>query len=340
MKTVLKALKRENFAKEILSSALLLRSKDQQQLFELAREKRKIYFPSKEVEARSVIELSNICQQKCKFCSINLYSKKQRYLIKFPEFMSIVDHIYLRGRQVLLIQSGENKSQNYIHYVCRCIKSIKKKYKDLVIILCLGNLSYAQYRALKDAGAERYILKFETSNPKLYKKIKPTDSLKQRINSLKWLIKLGFEVGTGVMVGLPGQTIDDLAKDLLYIRKLKVMMASCSVFIPGKNSYYQNEAPGDLDTTLNFMALMRIMYPQLLIPSTSSLEWVKKGGQFKGLMAGANTITVHDGTPSSLKKCFPIYSSDRFTPNGKYMRTIVSKAGLRFSKSALFSKSI
>jgi biotin synthase len=188
---------------------------------------------------------------------------------------------------------------------------------------------------LKGSGADRYILKFETSNPELYKRIKPNDSLEKRVACIEGLIDLGFETGSGDIVGLPNQTLEDLIKDLFFISNFDLTMVSSSVFIPGEDSNYRDENPGNLDLTLNFMALMRIMYPWMLIPTTSSLERTKKGSQFLGLMSGANSVTIHDGTPEELKEYFPIYSINRFTPNEKYIRDIVLQANLQFSKTGL-----
>ncbi len=196
----------------------------------------------------------------------------------------------------------------------------------------MGNLSYNQYKQLRESGADRYILKFETSNPRLYKQIKPDSSLEERIKRIKQLIKLGFEVGTGNIIGLPNQTVDDIIDDLLFIHNFKLTMASTSVFIPGESSNYWNKPVGDVNIALNYTALMRIMYSALLIPSTSSLEKAKKGSQYLGLMAGANTVTIHNGTPAELKKCYPIYSVKRFTPDENYIKEIVKKAHAHFKK--------
>ena len=244
--------------------------------------------------------------------------------------MKIIEHIYQKNRRVFLFQSGENRSQRYIDFVCKCVSNIKQKFKDIKIILCLGNLTYNQYRQLRDSGVDRYILKFESSNPVLYKQIKPDDCLEERVRCIRQLNELDFEVGSGNIIGLPNQALDDIVNDLVFIRNFKLTMVSSSVFIPGEDSNYRDKPMGDLDITLNYMALMRIIYPQMLIPSTSSMEKAREGGQYLGLMAGANTVTIHDGTPPELKRYFPIYSVERFTPDEKYIKEIVKKAKLHF----------
>ena len=330
-KSTLQLLAKGDFKRGVLYAGLLLKGKEREQLFELARKRRTEYFSSEEVEVRSVIEISNICQRKCNFCNINFYSKhKKIYTIEHEEVMKIVKHVYHKNRKVLLFQSGENGSQSYIDFVCKCISNMKQKFRDLIIILCLGNLTYNQYRQLREDGADRYILKFETSNAKLYKQIKPDDSLKKRLECIEMLNELDFDVGSGNIIGLPNQTIADIVDDLLFIQHLKLTMVSTSVFIPGEDSKYCDKPAGDLNIVLNYMALMRIIYPQMLIPSTSSLEKAKRGGQYLGLMAGANAVTIHDGTPIKLKKLFPIYSVNRFTPNEKHIKDIVTKAHLIF----------
>ncbi len=329
---VLQALSKGDFKKDILRKAFLIKGQEREQLFELARQKRTEYFPSQEVEVRSVIEIFNICQRKCNFCNINVYSKNlKRYIIKYEALTKIIEHIYYKkNRRFFLLQSGENRSQKCIDFVCKCVSNIKRKLSDAIIILCLGNLSYNQYRQLRESGADRYIIKFETSNPILYKQIKPDDSLEKRVECIRQLTELDFDVGSGNIIGLPGQTIEDIVNDLIFIGNFQLTMVSSSVFIPGEHSNYWNKPMGDVDITLNYMALMRIIYPRMLIPSTSSLEKAKKGSQYLGLMAGANTVTIHDGTPARLKRFFPIYSVKRFTPDEQYIRDIVAKAHLHF----------
>ena len=235
-----------------------------------------------------------------------------------------------KGRRVFLLQSGESPSPSYMESVSQCIRRFKKEANDAVIILCLGNLPDEHYRQLREAGADRYLLKFETSAPALYKRIKPGDSLSERIDRIHSLHALGFEVGSGNMTGLPGQSFRSMVEDLMFLGKLPLTMMSTSVFIPGEKSRYCRKPVGNVDVSLNFMALMRLMYPRVLIPSTSSMEKARKGTQYLGLLAGANSVTIHDGNPVKFKKNFPIYSTHRITPGEEYIKKIVKKAGLFF----------
>lgn len=328
--TVVRRLEDNDYGRENLTAALRLRGGDQEELFALARRKRDRNYPERTVQVRSVIEISNVCRQRCNFCNIG-QSSDQRYKISKDAFVATVSFLYAKGRRSLLIQSGENGSQEFVAHVTECVRALKGLFPDMAVILCLGNLGEAQYRQLKEAGAESYILKFETSNAVLYRALKPRDTLERRLACLDSLFRVGLKVGSGDIVGLPGQTLDDLVNDLCLLGEYDLSMQSCSVFIPGERSKYRGEPMGSLDLTLNVLALMRIMYPRRLMPTTSSLEKPRPGGQYLGLMAGANTVTCHDGTPDELKNLFPIYSIKRFSPQADYLAQIVHNAGLSLS---------
>ena len=333
--SLVEALAAGDFSRETLRRGLLARGSAQEKLFALARERRDAVWPAREVETRSVIELSNVCQQSCNYCSMAKESKLKRYVIKMDPLLEQVDFLYERGRRVILLQSGENDSDKFVDYAAKCCAEFKKRHPDLEIILCMGNLSHDQYVRLKDAGADRYILKFESSSPALYNTWKPSDTLDQRLACLQDLVDIGYKVGTGNMVGMPGQSLDDVIDDILLLGKYDLSMMSCTVFIPGEMCNYSNQPMGDVEIALNQMALMRIMYPKRLMPTTSCLERGKKGGQLMGLMAGGNTVTIHDGTPDEFKKLFPIYSTERCSPGFARCDTFVRDAKLTFSKAPL-----
>jgi biotin synthase len=326
--SILPALRWGEFSEDALRSALQWRGSAQDSLFQLAREARSAAFSSNRVEVRSVIELSNVCRQGCLFCNMGRMRKRKAYVLSASLVRELVEHLYRNGRRVIMFQSGENPAPSYVAYVSSCVAQIKSRFPDLTLILCLGNLGREQYAQLKDAGAGRYILKFETSNPELYSRLKPYDTLSKRLACLEDLLALGFGVGSGNIVGLPGQDLDDIVDDLLLLYRQPLLMASSTVFVPAEDSELGDAPAGDLDLTLNTMALCRIMNPHRFIPTTSSLDRIREGGQYLGLQAGANTVTVHDGTPAHLQPLFPIYSTHRQTPTAGHLGEMVARAGM------------
>lgn len=314
--------------KKFIINALLFKQGDQDALFLKARQARKNSIFGDKIEIRSVIEFSNVCNQICNYCGMNRGSEIKRYVLKRDEFLSRVEFIYNRGRRVIVVQSGEINSGRILMALCEMIASAKDRFPDIEFIGSFGNLKKDQFKLIKKAGIDRYILKFETSNPRLYKSIKPYDTLANRIKCIRFLKELGFSVGTGNMIGLPGQTTEDIVNDLVLIGDLGLAMASTSVFIPHSQSKFSSHPPGDIDLALNYIALMRISYPGLIIPSTSCLEILKGQSQYLGLMAGANAITIHDGTPLFFKKLYTIYNLDRFQPDERFVNRIIKKAKL------------
>lgn len=325
----IKKLEQCEYSNSVLSVALSLTGDSQKRLFHIAQRSRENLFPNREVQVRSVIELSNICRQKCKYCIIGADSQQTNYTLGVKEIISLMDFLYKEGRRIILLQSGENHNASFIDDVVKAVTAIKDKYQDLQIILCMGDLSQYDYQRLYDAGANHYILKFETSNPKLFSYCKPNDTLENRLKCIETLIDIGYNVGSGNIVGLPGQTIQDIVNDLMLVHRLPLAMNSTTVFIPAENSVFENEPAGSPNITLNMMALMRIMNPHRYMPTTSSLEKMIPDGQYLGLLAGANTVTIHDGTPEHLQKLFPIYSTKRILPQKEHFRDIISRAGLQ-----------
>lgn len=317
------------FTKETLADALNLTGSFQEELFSIAQQKRLEAFPDNHVQVRSVIEISNVCRQKCRYCAIGGKDQKLNYTLDSNAIGLLISYLYEKGRRNVLLQSGENVKETFVSDVETAIKETKAKYPDLRIILCMGDLSYNQYERLYNAGATDYILKFEASNKTLFKYCKPNDTLSNRLECIDNLHKIGYRVGSGNIVGLPKQTIEDLVDDLLLIHRLPLSMNSATIFIPAENSAFAKEPAGNPIQTLNMMALMRIMNPHRLMPTTSSLEKMIPDGQFLGLQAGANTVTIHDGTPEDLQQYFPIYSAKRVRPQMDHFRDILERAGIK-----------
>lgn len=326
---VVAALRQEDYSDQVLYDALQLKDNEQMEMFQLAQQRRLEHFPDNRAQARSVIEISNVCRQKCRYCAIGGKDQTKNYTLSAEQIEMLVDYLYNKGRRVVLLQSGENLNETFINDTILAISHIKKKHEDLRIILCMGDLSKEQYQALYDAGASDYILKFETSNEKLFAYCKPNDTLEHRLSCVKNLCEIGYRVGSGNIVGLPAQTLDDLIEDLKLIHKLPLGMNSATIFIPAENSDFAHEPAGDPIHTLNMMALMRIMNPHRLMPTTSSLEKLIPDGQYLGLLAGANTVTIHDGTPEELQQYFPIYSSKRIRPQIDHFMDILGRANMK-----------
>lgn len=313
--------------KEAIKEILLYKDKNQQKLFDVAQEIRNSGRFGRNVELRSVIEISNICSQKCRYCSMGNRILNP-YVLDNTTIISNIKKLISLGRKTFLLQSGENSNQKFIDNISYCCEKITALYPDIKIILCLGNLKKYQYIQLKNSGAKRYILKFETSNPYHHKFCRPTDTIKNRLENINTLIELGFQVGSGNIIGLPNQTIDYIIEDLILIDKLKLDMVSATKFIPNESSAFANYKAGNIDLTLNFLAVLRILKPNCLIPSTSSLSTIDEDGQLKGLRAGCNTLTIHDGTPYQYQKNYSIYSENRFSPGEQYCREIIKQCGL------------
>lgn len=324
----LEKLCREEYSDNILREALLARGDEQKLLFALAQERRLKFFPENRAQVRSVIEVSNVCRQKCNYCAIGGKDQNVNYTLSADVMVALMEHLVGKGRQTILLQSGENINEGFIADVADAVRRIKTTHPDLRIILCLGNLTKEQYHDLRQAGATDYILKFESSNPTVFAYCKPNDTLENRLHCIELLHEEGFRIGSGNIVGLPTQTIDDLVADLQLAHRLPLGMNSSTIFVPAENTPFANEPAGDPNLTLNMMALLRIMNPHRLMPTTSSLEKMIPDGQFLGLLAGANTVTIHDGTPPEFEKHFPIYSAKRIRPQIDHFRYILSRAGM------------
>ena len=318
----------EQLDKEYLKQCLLFKDNEQEELFETARSVRDNGRFGKQVELRSVIEISNRCRQQCRYCTMGSENKVHYFSMSSEEIYAALTRLANIGRRTFLLQSGENNDSDYIDNVKNGCAKFLLECPDAKIILCLGNLSYEQYVILRETGAQRYILKFETSRPEHYHFCKPKDELCNRIHCIENLFRAGFQVGSGNITGLPEQTLDDLINDIILTTKYPFSMVSSTKFCSNERSEFHNYPNGDINTTLNMLAILRILHPDCLIPSTSSLTLGKKNGQLLGLQAGCNTVTIHDGTADNLKKEYPIYSDQRFTPSEKFCRELVKQAGM------------
>jgi len=257
------------------------------------------------VYLRAIIEFSNYCRKNCLYCGLRKDNQKlQRYRMSEEETVRTAKHAWKMGYQTIVMQSGEDPFFDQTK-VTKIIEKIKKE-TNLAITLSLGERSKEDYTAWKKAGADRYLLRHETANPELYQKLHPDSSYLHRLQCLEWLRELDYEVGAGFMVGLPGQTEEDLVMDLNLLKQLDVKMAGIGPFIPHKDTPLALEKGGNLNLALRVIALTRLILPEINIPATTALGALHSEGRELALKCGANVI-MPNGTPQIYRQFYQLY---------------------------------
>ncbi len=313
------------FSRDELRRLLLLTGDAQAELFQQARDARH-HAGADEVKLRGVIELTNYCQKTCDYCAIRAGNKDlTRYRMNEDNIMALAESIRDSGIGTVFLQGGQDPKTDKL--ISAVIPRIRREL-DCEVLLCMGEKPRAIYQEWAALGATSYILKFETSSPALYDEIVRT-SLEKRIECMSWIKQAGMEVGTGNIVGLPNQTMDVLIDDILLAEQLEPDFLSSSPFIPNEGTPLETINEGDVDVTLNTMAIYRLLFPRALVPTVSALEKLRGGGQLAGLQAGANVITVNF-TPKDFRDNYAIYSAKhRFIVSGGHAEHIIEEAGLK-----------
>ena len=257
-----------------------------------------------EVHLRGLIEFSNICKCSCKYCGLRSQNKNlERYRILKDEIISSVENAVSLGYKTIVLQSGEDNFYS-TDKLCEIIKEIKKF--DVALTLSIGEKTFEEYKAYKQAGADRYLLRIETTDKNLYKKMHPNMNFENRVACLYNLKTLGYEVGTGCLVGLPGQTTESLAGDILFFKDIDADMIGIGPFIPNQNTPLADEKGGDFWLALKVMAITRIMFPDINIPATTAMETLNPNGRIIALQSGANVV-MPNVTPSKYRAKYEIY---------------------------------
>lgn len=257
-----------------------------------------------EVHLRGLIEFSNICRNNCLYCGIRCGNKKViRYRMEELELVETARKAAALGFKTIVMQSGEDMYYDKDR-MCRIIEAIKKF--DVAVTLSIGERSYEEYKAFKEAGADRYLIRIETTDKDLYHKLDPKMSWQQRYECLLSLKELGYEVGSGIMVGLPEQSIESIAEDLLFLKELDVDMAGIGPFIPHPETPLAEEKGGTLNLALRTMATMRLMLPDINIPATTAMESLHPEGRIMALKAGANVV-MPNVTEGEYRKLYELY---------------------------------
>jgi len=241
-----------------------------------------------EVHLRGLIEFSNICKCQCKYCGLRSPNKKiERYRLSKDEIILTAKNAVNLGYKTIVLQSGEDDYYN-TDRMCEIIREIKKN--DVALTLSIGEKTFDEYKAFKDAGADRYLLRIETTDKNLYERMHPNASYENRIQCLYNLKSLGYETGTGCLVGLPKQTVESLADDILFFKELDADMVGIGPFIPHEQTPLKDDDKGDFWLALKVMALTRINLPNINIPATTAMETINPNGRIIALNSGANVV--------------------------------------------------
>lgn len=272
-------------------------------LFSLADKTREEYVGD-EVHLRGLIEFSNICKRQCKYCGLRCEDKFiDRYRISKENIISYAEHAVNMGYKTIVLQSGEDEYYN-TDLMFEIIEGIKKL--GVALTLSIGEKTYEEYKAFKEAGADRYLIRIETTDKTLYNQMHPNMDFDNRVRCLENLGRLGYEVGTGCLVGLPNQTIESLADDILFFKEINADMVGIGPFIPHPHTPLKDSATGSFTLALKVMALTRILLKDINIPATTAMETLNPNGRIIALQSGANVV-MPNVTTTEYRAKYEIY---------------------------------
>jgi biotin synthase len=288
-----------------------------------------------EIFLRGIIEFSNFCERNCLYCGLRKSNDKlSRYRMSEDEIIATAKQIKKTGVPTVVLQSGEDSFYSQ-DIVCRMIERIRKE-TDLIITLSIGERALDDYKAFQLAGANRYLLKHETASRELYKYLRPGCDWGNRMQCLRRLKQLGFETGTGNMVGLPGQTPEMLADDLLVMKLLDADMLGIGPFISHPDTPLAGVENDDLETTLRVLAVARLLTRNTNIPATTALATLHPQGRLQALQAGANVV-MPDFTPDIYKKLYDIYPGRKDVGSAEEIISSLEKDFQTIGRTLLYS---
>ena len=267
-----------------------LSAEDESYLYEQARAVQ-IDSYGKTIFLRGLIEFTNICKNDCYYCGIRRSNQNaERYRLSEEQILSCCSQGYALGFRTFVLQGGEDPYYSDARMI-PLVRTIRQSYPDCAITLSLGERSRESYQALYAAGADRYLLRHETANEEHYRYLHPADlSLQNRKSCLFTLREIGYQVGAGMMIGAPGQTLLHLIEDLRFLQQLRPHMIGIGPFIPHQYTPFHAEKPGTLQDTLHLLAILRLLFPKVLLPATTALGTIHPQGRELGILAGANVI--------------------------------------------------
>lgn len=289
----------------------LLTTQDAETIMELAARARnaaqRIY--GNKVYIRGLIEFTNYCKNDCFYCGIRRSNRcAKRYRLSEEQILSCCAEGYALGFRTFVLQGGED-SYFTDERICTLVSEIKRNYPDCAVTLSIGEKERESYQAYFDAGADRYLLRHETANEEHYKRMHPAEmSLANRKRCLRDLKEIGYQTGCGFMVGSPGQTVETLYDDLMFIEELQPEMVGIGPFIPQKDTPFGDEKAGTMELTLRLLSIIRLLHPKVLLPSTTALGTIHPQGREKGILAGANVV-MPNLSPVNVREKYKLYDN-------------------------------
>jgi len=283
---------------------------------------------------RGLIEFTSYCLMDCYYCGLRRSNAATvRYRLDMRQILDCCDMGHRLGFRTFVLQGGEDGAWDD-RGLCALVSAIKNRWPDCAVTLSVGERSGSSYRALRDAGADRYLLRHETADPSHFQKLHPPPQVFESRKKCFWALReAGFQVGAGCMVGSPGQTAEHLAEDLLFLKELRPEMVGIGPFIPHRDTPFAREKRGSLSDTLLMLALVRILLPDVLLPATTALGSIHPQGRELGLTAGANVV-MPNLSPTDVRKSYSLYngklSSGAEAAEGiAELRTRIESIGMR-----------
>lgn len=269
--------------------------------------RREIY--GEDVYIRGLIEISNYCKNDCYYCGIRRGNKSAvRYRLTKDDIFACCEEGYKLGFRTFVMQGGEDPYYTD-DVMCGIVSAVRERYSDCAITLSLGERSYESYLALYNAGANRYLLRHETANAEHYGKLHPQSmNLQNRKDCLFNLKEIGYQVGSGFMVGSPYQTTENLVEDLRFLQKLSPDMIGIGPYVTHAQTPFASFENGSVELTLRLLSVLRLMFPYVLLPSTTALGTLHPQGRELGLKAGANVV-MPNLSPVKVRKLYELYEN-------------------------------
>ncbi|GKX31971.1 [FeFe] hydrogenase H-cluster radical SAM maturase HydE [Vallitalea longa] len=287
---------------------LLLNNMDNEnkQYLHTKADETRLHIYGDKVYMRGLIEFTNFCKNNCKYCGIRKGNRQaQRYRLSKEEIIGCCAEGYRLGYRTFVLQGGEDNFYTD-ERIMDIVSTIKSSFDDVAVTLSIGEKTYETYKKYFDAGADRYLLRHETNSRELYDRLHPNMSYDNRIRCLYDLKDIGYQIGAGFMVGLPGQTNEDFVKDLVFLKELQPHMVGIGPFMPQSDTPLANEKAGTADKTCILLSLIRLILPEVLLPATTALGSIDPKGREQGLKAGANVV-MPNLSPIGVREKYSLY---------------------------------